>query len=323
VAAAPVDPDALAALAGEMATIKRLVSQVLSTARRGGEATLGMTEPLFDLHTRLTESGVDGALADQIAGTVRDELHASELDDAGVVARSVERALAGKIPVVGAVTKASRQKRARPLVLAFVGPTGVGKTTTVAKLAAAYKLRHGVRVGLITSDTYRIGAVDQLRTYAQIIGVPLVVALSARETEQACQRLDECDVILMDTAGRSPRDAVKLDELAEFVRAAQPDETHLVLSAAADQQVMVKAAERFAPLAPDRLIVSKLDEALDFGRLVNVVQAAGLPLSYVTTGQEVPDHIELASAERFARLILGGVLEPARSVPASPAGVSI
>lgn len=321
VAAAPVDPDALAALAGEMATIKRLVGQVLSSARRGGDATLGMSEPLFDLHLQLTESGIEAAIADQIAGAVRDELHASELEDRVVVSRSIERALAAKIPVVGAVTKASRQKLGKPLVLAFVGPTGVGKTTTVAKLAAAYKLRHGVRVGLITSDTYRIGAVDQLRTYAQIIGVPLVVALSARETEQACQRLGDCDVILMDTAGRSPRDASKLDELAGFVQAASPDETHLVLSAAADEQVMIKAAERFAALAPDRLIISKLDEALDFGRLVNVVNAARLPLSYVTTGQEVPDHIELANADRFARLILGSS-EGSGLGPALAAGVA-
>lgn len=311
VAAAPLDPDALAALAGEMATIKRLVGHVLSAARRGGsgDATLGMSEPLFDMHMRLTESGVDVPLADTIVGGVRDELHPSELEDISVVTRCVERALAAKIPVVGAVTRASREERGRPIVLAFVGPTGVGKTTTVAKLAAAYKLRHGVRVGLITSDTYRIGAVDQLRTYAQIIGVPLMVALSARETEQACQRLCDCDVILMDTAGRSPRDASKLDELATFVQAATPDETHLVLSAGADQQVMIRAAEKFGALSPDRLIISKLDEALDFGRLANVVHAAGLPLSYVTTGQEVPDHIELANADRFARLILGGALD--------------
>lgn len=323
VAAAPVDPDALAALAGEMATIKRLVGHVLSAARRGhsGDATLGMSEPLFDMHLRLTESGVDVALADAIVGGVRDELHPSELEDIGVVTRCVERALAARLPVVGSVTRASREQRGRPLMLAFVGPTGVGKTTTVAKLAAAYKLRHAVRVGLITSDTYRIGAVDQLRTYAQIIGVPLMVALSARETEQACQRLSDCDVILMDTAGRSPRDASKLDELATFVQAASPDETHLVLSAAADQQVMTRAAEKFAALSPDRLIISKLDEALDFGRLANVVHAARLPLSYVTTGQEVPDHIELANADRFARLILGGALDQPEAAKAEVAAI--
>ena len=311
VAPAPVNPDALAALAGEMATIKRLVGHVLSAARRGGgsDATIGMSEPLFDAHLRLTEAGVDAALADEIVGKVRDELHAGELEEIGLVNRGIERALAAQIPAIGAVTLASREQRGRALVLAFVGPTGVGKTTTVAKLAAAYKLRHGARVGLITSDTYRIGAVDQLRTYAQIIGVPLVVALSAREIAQACQQLADCDVILMDTAGRSPRDASKLDELATFVQAAAPDETHLVLSAGADQQVMIRAAEKFGALSPDRLIVSKLDEALDFGRLVNVVKATGLPLSYVTTGQEVPDHIEPANPDRFARLILGGSLE--------------
>jgi energy-coupling factor transporter ATP-binding protein EcfA2 len=141
------------------------------------------------------------------------------------------RHIAAKMPVVGNVSRAARAEGGRPLTIALVGPTGVGKTTTIAKLAAAYKLRQGKKVGLITSDTYRIAAVDQLRTYATIIGLPLKVAMTPREMSAACSAFADCDAILIDTAGRSQHDANRLEELSAFIQACSPDETHLVLSA--------------------------------------------------------------------------------------------
>ncbi len=206
------------------------------------------------------------------------------------------------------MAKAGPGDGGRPLTIALVGPTGVGKTTTIAKLAAAYKLRQGKKVGLITSDTYRIAAVDQLRTYANIIGLPLKVALTPREMAGACGSLADCDVILVDTAGRSQHDKGRLEELAAFIDAATPDETHLVLSATVAEPVLAKAAERFAVLQPTRVIFSKLDEAVHFGVIVNTCRKVGMRVSYVTTGQEVPDEIELAQADRLARLVLDGEL---------------
>lgn len=191
-------------------------------------------------------------------------------------------------------------------VVAMVGPTGVGKTTTIAKLAAALKLRHAKKVGLVTSDTYRIAAVEQLRTYANIIGLPLKIAHSPEDMAAACESHADCDVILVDTAGRSQHDADRLDELRRQRDAAQPHQTHLVLAANACESVLLRAAERFRALQPDRLLITKLDEAVAFGPVVNVATRIGLGLSFVTTGQEVPDHIERARAERLARMVLDG-----------------
>ncbi len=212
------------------------------------------------------------------------------------------------LPVIGGVPKLTPQPDGRPLTIAFVGPTGVGKTTTIAKLAATYKLRLNRRVGMITADTYRIAAVDQLRTYANIIGLPVKVAMTPQELTNAVASFAGYDVLLVDTAGRSQHDVNRLTELSQFIAAAAPHELHLVVSAAMAEAVTLATVERFRPIGPDRMIVTKLDEAVGFGSLVSIAAASGLRISHVTTGQEVPDDIELADAGRLARLVLDGVL---------------
>jgi flagellar biosynthesis protein FlhF len=319
-AAPPMPPPARIpaspALDEEIAVIKRMVGQVLQTTRhaalRAGNspghavASAGMPETLAAHYLKLLESEVAAELADEVIGQVRDELTAAELADSDIVHQTVLRHLAAIIPGDGDVPRPGRPADGRPLIIALVGPTGVGKTTTVAKLAAAYKLRHGKRVGLITTDTYRIAAVDQLRTYAEIIGLPLKVAMSPADIPAICEALNDCDVILIDTAGRSQRDAGRLEELRQFIDAARPHQTHLVLSSAASQSVLVEAAQRFAHVSPDRIIFTKVDEAVNFGVLVTVAHKVALKLSYITTGQEVPDHIEVGRPERIARLLLDG-----------------
>lgn len=321
---APLRPDegARIIVQEELASIKRLVGQVLQCSRqavanssRGPSTsavlTLGpMTEPLFANYMRLIEGQVAPDIAEDIAGRIRDELTPGELADAGIVRTTILRHLGSAIAVTGGVSKAGIQSDGRPLTLALVGPTGVGKTTTVAKLAAAYKLRHGKRVGLVTVDTYRIAAVEQLRTYAQIIGLPLKVVVSPEEIGGACDSLRDCDVIVIDSAGRSQHDGDRLDELSRFMDGAAPHETHLVLSAAAAEGVLLRAADRFRVARPDRAILTKLDEMVHFGSILNFARRTELPLSFVTTGQEVPDHIEIANAERLARRVLDQEVAP-------------
>ena len=195
-------------------------------------------------------------------------------------------------------------RRARGGSSPWSGPTGVGKTTTVAKLAANFKLAHGVRVGLITVDTYRIAAVEQLKTYAEIIDLPLAVVNDPVEMPRALDELGAVDLVFIDTAGRSPRDEVKIRELAEFLLQARPDEVHLVLSAVAGQRSLRSAVERFAMVQVDRLILTKLDEADSLGGVLAVLGLSSRPVSYLTTGQAVPDDIEPADRKRLARLIL-------------------
>jgi flagellar biosynthesis protein FlhF len=272
-------------------------------------AHVGQSEPLLEQSLRLQEAGIRPELIDRVIGGVRDELSPDELADTQIVAVAVQRHVASMLPVAGAVARAGNRPHPhtgtpRPLVIALIGPTGVGKTTTIAKLAATYALKHGAKVGLITCDTYRIAAVDQLRTYAGIMDMPMKVALTPREAMEAADSLSDCGVILVDSAGRSPQDSVRLEEMGAFLEALAPEQTHLVLNVGSAEDALTHAATRFSTLQPTHLLLTKLDEAVRYGVLINLVQAVGLKISYVTTGQEVPAQIELAQPERLARLVL-------------------
>ena len=210
-------------------------------------------------------------------------------------------AVAEFVPIAPPIRAVAGTRR----IVALVGPTGVGKTTTVAKLAANFKLLHGIRVGLVTVDTYRIAAVEQLKTYAEIIDLPLAVANDPAEMRRAIDDLGAVEMVFVDTAGRSPRDEVKIRELAAFMAQARPDEVHLVLSAGASHSSLRSAVDRFSQVRADRLILTKLDEAEGFGPILGVLGQANRPVSYLTTGQTVPDDIEPAQRGRLARLVLG------------------
>lgn len=316
---APATPkgDDPAGLRGQIAELQKMMGQVLESTRRTSVA-MGKVDPraaesvepgpLLDAINKLLDNDAPMDAVDRIMARVRDRLDSTELRDTLVVRQAVLREIEATIETRSDSLLALSASTAtgRPRVIALVGPTGVGKTTTVAKLAATCKLRHGRRVGLITSDTYRIAAVEQLRTYAGIIGLPLKVANTPDEMAQAIEGFASMDVIIADTAGRSQHDARRLDELKAFIGAAAPDETHLVLASTVGDTVMRRTAERFKPLGPDRCILTKLDEAVCTGQIAGLTGRIGLPLSFVTVGQEVPDDIEPARADRLARLALDG-----------------
>ena len=297
-----VSAQAKTPLEEELASIKRMVGQVLRSAH--GSRQPSMPDALFDCYRRLLEAEVAAEIAEEITSGVRDDLSASELNEPAVVQSAVLRRLSSFLPVASEAGRVQRAPDGRSLTIALVGPTGVGKTTTIAKLAATYKLRHGRKVGLITCDTYRIAAVDQLRTYADIIGLPLRVAMTPAEVRTSLLALSDMDVVLIDTAGRSPRDAERLGELRAMLDAADPHQRHLVLSSTASESALSETAAAFAPLGYDRVILTKLDEAVNFGVLVNVVRRLQTKLSFVTTGQEVPEHLEPGNSDRLARCIL-------------------
>lgn len=299
---------------GELRSLRQLMGRMMHTQQAGPVSASALGEPLAEMYVKMVEAEVDRELADEVVSQVRHSLGRDELGDASLVRSAALSALAEAIPIA----KPGRGRTGDgPLTIALVGPTGVGKTTTIAKLAAAYKLRRGQRVGLITTDTFRIAAVEQLRTYASIISVPLRVVMSPAEMASACRAMADCDVVLIDTAGRSPRDGQRVEELSAYLEAAQPDETHLVLSATAGPSALRSAAKGFSMAGPDRMIFTKLDEAESVGTVVSMVHALGLPLSFVTTGQEVPDHIEPGRADRLARLVLGGGSPAQKAEPAS------
>lgn len=298
---APV-PTVVPGVADEVKQIHRMVHQMMRRTR----ATPDLPDALMQQYLSLLEQEVGEELAEEIVTGVRAELGAEQSGDDEAVREAALRRIAKLVPVSGdGSLTIERPRDGRPLTIALIGPTGVGKTTTVAKLAATFKLKHKLRVALVTIDTYRIAAVDQLRTYASIIQVPLFVAMTPAEMRESMAKCAGVDVILIDTAGRSQRDDVKLGQLSEFLDAAAPHQVHLVLSGTASQGVLMEAVERFGSMRYDRVIFTKLDEAVNFGVLLNVVRRVNKQLSYLTTGQEVPHQIEPGRPERLAGLILG------------------
>ncbi|MGE5397858.1 MAG: flagellar biosynthesis protein FlhF [Chitinophagales bacterium] len=196
-----------------------------------------------------------------------------------------------------------RGKRARVVVL--VGPTGVGKTTTIAKLAANFTLLEKKKVALITIDTYRIAAVEQLKTYAEIIGIPLEIVFNPDDFKNGVKKLKNSDLILVDTAGRNPRNDEQVVELNRFMETVNPDEIILVLSAATRTEDLLEAYRRFSSGRIDKIIFTKLDETGTYGQILTVLQKTRSQLSYVTNGQNVPDDIEIPDQFKLARQILG------------------
>lgn len=191
-----------------------------------------------------------------------------------------------------------------PRIAAFIGPTGVGKTTTIAKLAAELGLKRKKRVGLVSVDNYRIGAVDQLKTYSAIIGIPCIPAFTAEDLKKALNKLSSMDYVLIDTAGQSHLDTVRMVELKKTLCAVPGITRHLVISASMGRLDMKEAVQRFDLLEPSSYVFSKVDETNRCGRIVDQMMDHKMPLSFITNGQEVPEDLIVASPKHVLQLLL-------------------
>lgn len=190
-------------------------------------------------------------------------------------------------------------------VVCFVGPTGVGKTTTIAKLAAEQSLKGGKKVGFITSDTYRIAAVEQLRTYANILNIPLEVIFSPTEVNRAFKQLEDREIIFMDTAGRNFQNDLYVAEINSMIRNEETFETYLVLSLTSKYKDIVKVTEQFLKYGISRVLFTKEDETSEVGSIVNLAYQYGLCPSFITTGQAVPEDITVFHVDKYVDKLLG------------------
>lgn len=196
-----------------------------------------------------------------------------------------------------------------PRVAFFIGPTGVGKTTTIAKIASRFRVEQGKKVALLTTDTYRIAAAEQLRTYANILDVPFRVIYSREEFERALRDFKDCDFILVDTAGHSHQNKGQKETTSEFIFAVDGKaerEVFLVLSATTKYRDMISIADAYSEISDYRLVFTKLDETTTLGNLFNLKLYTGAALSYVTYGQNVPDDIEVFNPQKTTKQLLGG-----------------
>lgn len=286
---------------------RRRFRSKLAASATGGMNLLGDATgaPGQDAVTRLYETLLAQQWSPELANDLMQRLlHVIsdvELDNERLLHARAARLVEDDLPGCCPLQMALNQRR----VVALVGPTGVGKTTTIAKLAANFRIRQRKRVGLITVDTYRVAAVDQLRTYADIIDLPMAIVGTPAEMRGAMEEMADLDLVLIDTAGRSPRDAAKLHELRAMLVEARTDEVHLVLSTVASANSLVKTAEQFMPIGISSLLLTKLDEAHGLGHLSALSRAVALPFSYLTHGQNVPDDIAPAERSRLSRALVG------------------
>ncbi|QUL52620.1 flagellar biosynthesis protein FlhF [Paenibacillus tritici] len=260
-----------------------------------------LPDELEALKSRLIDQETDAVLVEEWIGTVLERYREEGSTWAPghfeeVLREQIDGFLAGRI--AGGIAPDTR-------IVYIAGPTGVGKTTTIAKLAAEQLFKQGRKVGLITSDTYRISAVEQLRTYASILNMPLEVVQSPGDLQRAMFRLEGCDLILMDTAGRNYRNEMLVAELQSLLARELKSETLLVLSLTSKSRDMKKIAEHFGRYQLDKVVFTKLDETGSYGPLFNVLNDFPLKLSYMTNGQNVPDDLIMATVEQISGMLLG------------------
>ena len=293
-----------ASILKELDQMKALLSRI---QRQGmPPAQLHLPPSLLELYGDLVSNDVEPIIALRLCEYAQRALTDQDGDGAlGAVDSErarlfLRRVIADFIPVAPPIQLDPGKMR----VAALVGPTGVGKTTTVAKLAAYAQLHLKQKVALLTLDTYRMAAVDQLQQYAQILQVPMHVALTVEDLRGALRFYQDRALVLIDTPGHSPKDTETLNQLRSLLDELPEVETHLVLSATTKPRDLTEIAARYEPLHPTRLLFTKLDETSTFGPILSTLARVKRPLSYLGTGQEVPEALELATSRRVADLIL-------------------
>jgi flagellar biosynthesis protein FlhF len=280
----------------------RQMKEMMSKLASRSQLSAGERHPILAaLEDQLKAQEVDALIVQQVLDRVKEELENSgeELNPINV------QAIAKAYLLQLIKTDASKHIAADTKVVHFVGPTGVGKTTTIAKIAAEQVLKHHRKVGFITSDTYRIAAVEQLKTYATILNIPLEVVFSPQDLNKAFLQLKDRDVIFMDTAGRNFRNEMYVSELHSLMQSKGKSETFLVLSLTTKYKDMKVITDNFSKFNLDKVLFTKMDETDSYGSIVNLLNDFPLKLSYVTNGQNVPDDITVADEHAIIGLIMG------------------
>ncbi len=197
----------------------------------------------------------------------------------------------------------------KPKVVFFVGPTGVGKTTTLAKIASRLKVDQGKKVAFLTADTYRIAAAEQLRTYANILDTPLAIIYSPEELNQGIEQMENYDVVLVDTAGFSHKNQGQKEDIKKLIQSVDSryeSEVYLAVSATTKYKDLMEIADVYKEIADYKIIFTKLDETTTYGNILNIKLYSDAEVSYITNGQNVPDDIELFNSQKIVKRLLGG-----------------
>lgn len=259
-------------------------------------------EPVYDrdvqrVYDTLVERDVNPELAREIADKVQEVTEETGMDARNVARQLVLDRLGEPYPL--------KLKKFEQNVLLFAGPTGAGKTTTVAKLAGMLKFKWELRVGLVNADTYRVGAMEHIRKFAEIMDIPVIMAYDSEDVPKAIKALSYCDVVLIDTAGKSARDREYQQELNKLIEQTKADEVFLVLSVSTGSKACKDLLRNYSFIKDYKLIITKLDEVEYPGNVLNIVEDSKKRLAFVTVGQNVPEDIRIADTQTLADSIAG------------------
>jgi len=281
---------------------------IYSLARDTGEGkALNLHKNLYGIYQNLIANDVDHKIAYKLVSIAELNLSEDVIERPETLKKYMIKLISKNIKISGVIKSESGKAK----VLYFLGPTGVGKTTSIAKLAAQCALKHK-KIAFITVDTYRIAAVEQLKTYAKIINTPIEIATTPESFAQAIEKHSNKEFIFIDTAGRSQFNKTQMDELSQFVLDDIPSEKHLVLSVTSKSSDLREVIKRFSKFKIDKLLFTKLDETTAFGPILNIAVWSQKPISYLTTGQSVPQDIMVANQNKIAEMIMLGSFDSLR-----------
>lgn len=284
----------------ELQQMKDLMKDIKMKMHEVG-AIKGISDMAQHFYQILVSNNVNQDIALSIVSSIESKLPEQKMDDETWVRDVYINVLQEYISDISPIATTPGKKGH---IVFMVGPTGVGKTTTIAKLAANMTFLERKTVALITLDTYRVSAAEQLRTFAEIIGIPISVVFNSSDFKDAVHSYQDNDLIFVDTAGRSPRNPEQMEELKSYLNIGHPDETILVLSVTTHSQDLINIYRQFAPMKIDKVIFTKLDETYSYGQILNTIYEINKPVAYLTTGQNVPDDIEVPDPLHLASLLL-------------------
>ncbi|SHH26966.1 flagellar biosynthesis protein FlhF [Caloranaerobacter azorensis DSM 13643] len=281
----------------EIKELKQLMENMLINAEKKERSNL--SEKLMAYKRILVKKGVEEYIADEILNKINERFNVEDKDDKSIrdiIRYHIIEYLGNPEPID--LSKPNK-------IIFFIGPTGVGKTTTLAKIASKICLYEKLEVGIINADTYRIGAAEQIKTYGDILSIPVNNIYDIEDIYKVMSKLKDKEIILIDTAGRNHKDNEKIEEIRNLINSVNNKEVYLVLSATSSMDTIKSVIDKYRNIQEYKIIFTKLDEVDNLGIILNTRYYSDKPLSYFTTGQNVPDDIEIADVNKLSKYLIG------------------
>lgn len=281
--------------------VKTMINKLYSGQKQQGvDINIDVPPPLKKFCDKMYEMQVEPSIIHTIMNNAEKTLSDTDMNNKTELYKALKQEITSFIDITEPIELTKKNN-----IVAFVGPTGVGKTTTIAKLAAHFSLYKNKKVAMITVDTFRVGAIEQLKLYGDLLEIPVHVVYRPEDIKEILAGMNDYDLLLVDTMGFSPNNRIQIKKIKGLLDSINPHDIHVVISAATKNQDMIDILNNYKELQYKKIIITKLDETKSYGMVLNALNTAGCKLSYLTMGQNVPDDIEIASADKIAEMILG------------------